>query len=88
MIENLKKLRTKSVISQHNLASAIGVSQQSINKYENHSVEPDITTLISMADYFGVTVAYLIGRESADDTHHLTPTDISLIRDFKKLPLK
>ncbi len=69
MVKNLKKLRLKKRISQQALAAAIGVSQQSINKYENHGVEPDITTLITMADYFGVTVDYLIGRidESGDN---------------------
>lgn len=62
MIKNLKKLRNEYRVSQQKLAEQIMVSQQSINKYENHSVEPDIGTLIKIADYFNVTVDYLIGR--------------------------
>lgn len=52
MIQNLKILRNKKGISQQKLADAIGVSQQSINKYENHKIEPDIDTLIKIADFF------------------------------------
>lgn len=62
MVENLKKLRTNTNISQQQLADVIGVSQQSINKYENHGVEPDIATLIAIANYFSTSVDYLIGN--------------------------
>ena len=49
MIKNLKKLRNQYGISQQHLANAVGVSQQSINKYENHKSEPDIETLKAIA---------------------------------------
>lgn len=62
MLKNLKALRSEKKISQKQLADAVAVSQQSINKYENHSVEPDIKTLIMLADYFNVSVDYLIGH--------------------------
>ncbi len=70
MVANLKLLRTKHGVSQQQLARALGVSQQSINKYENHGVEPDISTLIAMARYFDTTVDYLIGNTS--DQNHTT----------------
>ncbi|MBQ8922805.1 MAG: helix-turn-helix transcriptional regulator [Oscillospiraceae bacterium] len=41
MVKNLKTLRTKFRLSQQQLADVIGVSQQSVNKYENHNIEPD-----------------------------------------------
>ena len=63
MVERLKKLRTEFNISQQQLADVIGVSQQSINKYENHNVEPDIETLKAMANYFNVSIDYLVGYE-------------------------
>lgn len=62
MVKNLKAIRNKKGISQQTLASAIGLTQQSINMYENHKIEPDIDTLIEIANYFNVTVDYLIGR--------------------------
>lgn len=65
MVENLRRLRTSRGISQQQLADVIGTSQQSINKYENHSVEPDIRTLTKIADYFGTTIDYLVGHVSS-----------------------
>ena len=64
MLTNLKKLREDASISQKALADAIGVSQQSVNKYENHNIEPDIETLIRIADFFETSVDYLIGHTS------------------------
>lgn len=61
MVKNLKELRVQAGISQQQLADVIGVSQQSINKYENHNIEPDIRTLVALADYFETSVDYLIG---------------------------
>lgn len=62
MLENLKLLRSAAGISQKALADSIGVSQQSINKYENHNIEPDIATLSRIADYFQVSIDFLVGR--------------------------
>ncbi len=67
MIKNLKALRNELKISQQQLADEIGVSQQSVNKYENQDVEPDIAVLIKIADYFCVSLDYLVGRTVAPD---------------------
>lgn len=64
MLQNLKKLRLGKNISQQKLADAVFVSQQSINKYENQDAEPDIDTLIRIADYFDTTIDYLVGNSS------------------------
>lgn len=79
MIKNLKYLRTKHRLSQLQLAEIIGISQQSVNKYENHSVEPGIDILIKLADYFDTSVDYLIGNTELDRrieaTHRLDLND-------------
>lgn len=91
MVENLKKLRVKTNISQQQLADVIRVSQQSINKYENHGVEPDIKTLIAMADYFSTSVDYLIGNTKIErkienvQKYDLNDEEIQLIDGFRKL---
>ena len=64
MLKNLKKLRENAGISQKQLADSIGISQQSINKYENHKIEPDIDTMVKIADYFETSVDYLIGHST------------------------
>lgn len=73
MLKNLKALREAAAVSQKQLAEVIGVSQQSINKYENHSIEPDIETMIRIADYFETTIDFLVGhttnRRKIEETH-------------------
>ena len=88
MIKNLKKLRTEKGVSQQQLASVIGISQQSVNKYENHNIEPDIFTLCALADYFDTSIDYLVGRVEEEDTpatYVLTPAEAKHIREYRKL---
>ena len=91
MVKNLKKLRRKAGLSQQQLADVIGVSQQSVNKYENHSIEPDISTLTALADCFGTSVDYLIGHtEYSQKIEPVSPYDLnaeeaSLIDGFRLL---
>lgn len=90
MIKNLKLLRQNYKISQQQLADVIGVSQQSINKYENHNIEPDIETLMKMADYFCVSVDYLIGHsdEHGADVSSISADEAKLINNFRSLTPK
>lgn len=89
-MKNLRKLRINRGISQQQLADVIGTSQQSVNKYENHSVEPDISALIKLADYFGTTIDYLVGHITLSDQNpieEIEPTreETALIRDYRQL---
>lgn len=61
-MRRLKELRAKRNISQIKLAMDLGVTQNSISRYENGEREADYKTLIAFADYFGVSVDYLLGR--------------------------
>lgn len=94
MLKNLKKLRENAGISQKQLADSIGVSQQSINKYENHKIEPDIDTMVKIADYFETSVDYLIGhsaiRRKIEITkgYELNADECSLILRYRKLSPK
>lgn len=87
MLENLKKLRENAKITQKQLAEAIGVSQQSINKYENHNIEPDIETLIRIADYFDTSVDDLIGHGQAvaEPNDTLSSDEKKLLSGYRRL---
>ncbi len=58
----LKKLRKAKKISQTKLAIDLNMNQNSISRYENLERQADYDTLIKFADYFGVTIDYLLGR--------------------------
>ena len=67
------------------MAHELGISQQSINKYENHNVEPDIETLISMARYFGTSVDYLIGNVVSAEPYGLSSEEKHIIDGYRAL---
>lgn len=58
----LKELRTNRKISQVKLAMDLNLSQNSISRYETGEREADYDTLVAIADYFNVSVDYLLGR--------------------------
>ena len=58
----LKKLRQERNISQLKLAIDLNMNQNTISRYENLEREADYETLIKFADYFGVSLDYLLGR--------------------------
>ena len=58
----LKQLRQAQNISQLKLAMDLNMNQNSISRYETGEREADYETLIKLADYFGVSPGYLLGR--------------------------
>ena len=58
----LKELRKKKKISQLKLAIDLNMNQNTISRYETMEREADYETLVKFADYFGVTLDYLLGR--------------------------
>ncbi len=58
----LKELRKQKGISQLKLAMDLSMNQNSISRYENGIREADYSTLIKIADYFDVSIDYLLGR--------------------------
>ena len=58
----LRDLRKSKGISQLKLAMDLSMSQNSISRYETGSHEADYATLIKIADYFNVSIDYLLER--------------------------
>lgn len=91
MLQNLRKLREEKHVSQQALGDAIGVSQPSINKYENHNIEPDIETLKRMARFFDTSIDYIVGntdvRRKIEETRpcELNGDESALIAQYRLL---
>lgn len=60
--ERIKSLRKEKEVTQRELAEAIGVQVVSVQRFEYGSVRPSLDTLVAIADYFGCSVDYLLGR--------------------------
>lgn len=58
----LRELRKQNGISQLKLAMDMSMNQNSISRYENGLRQADYATLIKFADYFDVSIDYLLGR--------------------------
>jgi len=58
----LKFLRNQKKVSQIKLAMDLNMSQNNISRYENGEREADYATLIKIADYFNVSIDYLLER--------------------------
>ena len=65
----LKELRKNKGISQLRLATDLNTTQNTISRYETGEREPGIAELIKLADYFHVSVDYLIGRTNDPRFH-------------------
>lgn len=64
--ENLVELRKLNNLSQEDISEKIGVSRQTLSKYETGESLPDIERCKQLADLFGVTVDDLISYEKTD----------------------
>ena len=60
MQNRVKELRTLKNLKQIELAEALGYSQQTISRIESGKYDPDIQTMNNIADFFEVSLDYLI----------------------------
>lgn len=63
----IKELRTERHITQLKMAMDLNMSQNTISRYENGEREPGIAELIRIADYFRVSIDYLVGRTDSPE---------------------
>lgn len=60
--DRLKELRLKSNMSQSAVGEAIGIKKQAINDMEHNRCKTSLDKAIALADYFDVSLDYLVGR--------------------------
>lgn len=77
--ENLKKQRKSRELTQEQLADILGVSFQSVSKWERGEGYPDIEMLPVIAEYFGITTDELMGMKEIRDL-----ADVKKILDKEK----
>ena len=65
--ENIQRFRKEAHLSQEELAEQVGVSRQTVAKWENGTTVPDIYACMTMADVFGVTLDVLAFEKKHPD---------------------
>ncbi|HHX18481.1 MAG TPA: helix-turn-helix transcriptional regulator [Clostridium sp.] len=68
----IKQLREEKGLSQKDVAEYLGITRQAIASYELAKREPDYEILYKLADFFGVSADYLLGRSSCRDKNAVT----------------
>lgn len=89
--QRIRDLRKQKKMSQSELAKIIGVTQTTITAWETGKAEPSSSAVANLADYFGVTTDYLLGRpeEKKDDSidHTALEKAIDEARSFDGKPM-
>lgn len=89
--EKLQRLRKARSWTQEELAEKVGVSRQSLSKWESDGALPDTANIIVLADLFGVTTDYLLrdaapADASAPAESSVVPPVVQLVQPQKKAP--
>lgn len=89
----LRELRIERGITQTELAKQCGVSSQCISSLEVGRRSPTGSTIEALSKYFNVSTDYLLGRTddfgqiiNAEASPKITPLELDLIENFRKLP--
>ena len=87
--DKLKRLCDERGISTYKACTDIGLNRAAVAKWKNGSV-PSGTTAAKLADYFGVTTDYLLGKENKKaptngERDILDDVDVAFYGDFKEL---
>ena len=94
----LKNLRLERNLTQQKVADSLQISRSVLSNYESGSVEPTLSVLKKIADYFEISADYLLGREDdfgnivinspAAPALELTTEERELIASFRRMPPK
>jgi transcriptional regulator with XRE-family HTH domain len=68
MITRIEQVRKSMGLSQVQLAEKLQLSKQTLSNYETGSRKPGVDVLVRIADTFGISVDYLLGRSNSEDT--------------------
>lgn len=65
--DSLKYIREKNGLTKRELCEKTGISERAYLTYEFGEREPKVSVIAKLADFYGVTTDYLLGREPAPD---------------------
>jgi len=80
MPNRLKELRRSLGITQKELASSLGIAQPTLSGWETERCQIDYDNLVKLADFFGTSIDYILGRNVDEQTtvHNSSPTVMRL----------
>ena len=85
LIKNLKQLRLSEQKTQKQLADIINTTQYTYSNYETGFTQPSIETLIKLANYYNISLDYLVGRQFSNDLGYMNDAQKEVIKMFLNL---
>ena len=92
MYRRIRELREDNDLTQREVAEMLGMSQTGYSKYETGTNDIPTAILIKLADFYNVSIDYLVGRvqldvygETRKQTHEAIDGIVSLLEDMKKM---
>lgn len=89
----IKELRYENSLTQEQLAEILGIAKNTLCQYEKNKANPSLEIVLKIADYFGVSVDYLLGREDdfgnitiRSEGEKLTPREEELMEILRSMP--
>ena len=82
---NIRQARKARNWTQEQLASAIGTTQQTINRWESGQTEPKVSDLRKISNALGITLTFLLGLDDVSESQTLSDSENELIELFRKL---
>jgi transcriptional regulator with XRE-family HTH domain len=84
----IKELRESRKIKQKEMAEILQVPNNTYNQWENEKRQPDPDMLVKIAEYFGVTVDYLLGRDEEPHKTEKSPSATDGLTNFQSTILQ
>lgn len=85
---NLRNLRKTNKKNQNEVSRDLNITRVTYGRYESGETEPTIETLCKLADYYNVSLDYLVGRNFNNSVGYLTENEKQLLHNFRQLSEK
>ncbi|ARB00479.1 helix-turn-helix domain-containing protein [Limosilactobacillus fermentum] len=85
--ERIAQLRKSRSMSQFQLAKTLNIATSTLGMYETNKRKPNMEMLEKLADFFGVSVDFLLGRPEKDDLKTADLADDDTIFTFEGKPI-
>ena len=87
--ETLRMIRKTHKLTQADVAARVGLPSSTYQSYELGTAEPSLSTMVKLADLYGVSVDYLLGHIApADRMSSATETEQDIIETYLRIPEK
>lgn len=84
-MNKLKEIRKQQKMNQEEFAKQFNITQKTYSNYENEITQPDLKTLMEIADKYNVSVDFILGRNFNNELGYINDSEKELINAFRQL---